>query len=72
MCDFKDERTVQVCDVAIDHVRRVVHAEFGDKVRYTTLDGEGTLVRADADVDADAFGERARAAIAAAQQNSGQ
>jgi hypothetical protein len=34
MCRFKDERTVEVCDVAIANVRREVDAAFAGKTRY--------------------------------------
>ena len=67
MCSFKDDRSVQVCDLAIGHVRADVQKTFGDIVQFTSLEGGGTLVRADRDVDPDVFGERTRAAIAAAQ-----
>ncbi len=67
MCTFSDDRTVQVCDLAIGHVRDAMHETFGDTVRFTALEGGGTLVQADRDVDPDVFGERTRAAIAAAQ-----
>ena len=58
MCTFKDERTVQICDVATGHVRQAVEESFGDQVRCTALESGGTLVQADPDVDANAFGER--------------
>jgi hypothetical protein len=68
MCTFKDERTVQVCDVAIEQVRHELQASFGEKVHYTHVAGEGTIVQASEDVDATLFNTRAQAAIAAAQQ----
>jgi hypothetical protein len=43
---------------------------FGDQVAYVHLDGEGTLVRAAPEVDAELFDARARTAIAAAQQGT--
>jgi len=67
MCTFKDERTVQVCDLAISQVRQAVEEAFGDLVRCTALESGGTLVQVESGVDSEAFGERARAAIAAAQ-----
>ena len=67
MCSFRDDRTVQVCDLAIGHVRETVKESFGDSVRCTPIEGGGTLVEADSDVDPEIFGERTRAAIAAAQ-----
>lgn len=70
MCTFKDERNVLVCDVAIGHVRREVEALFGRAVRLAPIEGEGTLVTADATVSADEFATVTRAAIAAAQDVS--
>ena len=70
MCTFNDERTVQGCDAAIRQVRQVLTESFGDQVAYVHLDGEGTLVRAVPEVDAELFDARARAAIAAAQQGT--
>ena len=70
MCTFHDERTLQVCDQAIGQVRAAVAATFGDAVTCTHLEGEGTLVQAGADVDVALFGERTRAAIAAAQDTA--
>jgi hypothetical protein len=67
MCTFRDEATVQVCDVAIGHVREAVATTFGDAVSCTALDEGGTLVQAASGVDLEVFGERTRAAIAAAQ-----
>jgi hypothetical protein len=67
MCTFRDERTVQVCDMAIGQVRQEVKATFGDAVICTHVEGGGTLVQAGPDVDPKLFGERTRAAIAAAQ-----
>jgi hypothetical protein len=48
----------------------VLTESFGDQVAYVHLDGEGTLVRAVPEVDAELFDARARAAIAAAQQGT--
>jgi hypothetical protein len=67
MCTFRDELNVQVCDVAIGHVREVVEATFGDAVSCTALQGGGTLVHAEQGVDMELFGARTREAIAAAQ-----
>jgi hypothetical protein len=66
MCTFKDERTVEVCDVAIARVKQELDAAFAGKIRYTHVDWQPTLVEAPADVDAEAFAARARSAIAAA------
>ena len=65
MCTFKTERTVLVCDVAINQVRERLKAAFDAEVRYTVVDGEGTLVEAAPGSDAERFTETARAAIAA-------
>ena len=67
MCTFRGDRTVQVCDLAIGHVRETAKESFGDSVRCTPIEGGGTLVEADIDVDPEMFGERTRAAIAAAE-----
>lgn len=68
MCTFKDERTVLVCDVAIGHVRRNLEKTFGNRVRYTPVEGQGTLVEAEGNVDGRPFTAIARAAIAEAQK----
>jgi hypothetical protein len=70
MCTFRDERTVEVCDVAIAHVRREMDAAFAGNIRYTHVDGRPTLVEAAPNVDAAAFQARSRAAIAAAQSGA--
>jgi len=67
MCTFKDERTVLVCDVAIGRVKEDLGATFDDGVRYTVVDGTGTLVEVGQDVDAARFTALARKAIAQAQ-----
>jgi hypothetical protein len=66
MCTFKDERTVLVCDVAIGRVKEDLGATFDDGVRYTVVDGTGTLVEVGQDVDAARFTALARKAIAQA------
>lgn len=68
MCTFKNERTVLVCDVAIGRVRQELVKAFGDRVRCTPIDGEGTLVEVAPDVDGHQFTDLARAAIDAAQR----
>jgi hypothetical protein len=70
MCTFHDERTVQVCDLAIANVRAVVQATFGAAVTCTPRDGAGTFVQAGSGVDLTLFGEQTRAAIAAAQRSA--
>jgi hypothetical protein len=67
MCTFRDERTIQVCDVAIGRVREAVKETFGDTVRFTALEGGATLLEADTDLDPKVFGECTRAAITAAR-----
>lgn len=62
---------MMVCDVAIGHVRRGMRAAFGDKVVYTTVEGQGTLVEAEGDVEAQRFTQLAQAAIARAQAAQG-
>jgi hypothetical protein len=68
MCTFKDERTVLVCDVAIGRVRAAIDATVTarDSVRYTVVDGQGTLVEAEHGVDVQQFTVATQAAIAAA------
>jgi hypothetical protein len=68
MCTFRDERTVLVCDPAIDRVRAAVGTAFADAVRFTHVDGEPTLVEAHDSVDAGRFGELVRVAIATSQE----
>lgn len=67
MCPFKDEQTVQVCDVAIDRVRERLQEAFGEAVEYTAVNGQGTLVQASPTVDPAQFQSVTREAIAQAQ-----
>jgi hypothetical protein len=67
VCTFEDERSVVVCDVAIERVRRDVDLVFGAEVRYTAVEGEGTRVAAAENIDAEAFATHMRKAIVAAQ-----
>lgn len=69
MCTFHGERKVQVCDVAIGHVMAELAADFGGgTVRYTHMEGEGTLVEAvDESVDAACFQQLVRNGMAAAE-----
>jgi hypothetical protein len=69
MCTFQSERAVLVCDEAIGRVRRDVTGVLGKRVRFTPVEGQGTLVQADQMVDFEVFGAVARAAIAAAQES---
>jgi hypothetical protein len=70
MCTFKSKREVLVCDVAIGRVREDVTAAFGARVRYTPVEGQGTLIEAEPDIDADQFNALTREAIAAVQASS--
>jgi hypothetical protein len=70
MCTFENEKNVLVCDLAIRQVRKAVTEAFGDAVQFTPVDGQGTRVEARPSVDQAAFQAVARAAIAAAQQES--
>jgi hypothetical protein len=63
MCTYQGNRRVLVCDVAIARVRQEVSAAFGTRVRYTPVDGRGTLVEAEPGVDADQFTALMREAI---------
>jgi hypothetical protein len=63
MCTFKDERTVEVCDVAIERVRQTIDPVFGGQVRYTHVDGRPTLVEAMSGVDGEVFAAQVRSAI---------
>jgi len=44
MCTFNGDREAKVCDVAIGSVKAALAAGLGDTVRYTHLEGEGTLI----------------------------
>ena len=70
MCTFKDERTVQVCDVAIEKVRGTLDAAFGNDVSFTHVEGGGTLIKAAAFVDSEGFSKLAREAIASAEREA--
>ena len=67
MCTFEDDRTVQVCDVAITAVRTALDKRFAGSVSYIHADGEPTRVVAGAEVSSSDFRSHAEAAIAAAQ-----
>ena len=70
MCTTKNEREVMVCDVSIERVRQDLEAALPARVRYTHVDGVGTLVAADTSVDSERFQAVVQAAIAAAQSAS--
>lgn len=55
MCKQLDERRAMVCDVAIGKVRQATTDEFGGHVQFTVVEGEGTRVEVDQDVDFDRF-----------------
>ncbi len=67
MCTFNHEAAVTVCDVAIDRVRSDLEDTFPGGVRFTHLEGAGTLVEADSDLEPAQFGIVIKAAIARAQ-----
>lgn len=69
MCTFKDQQHVLVCDVAIGQVRASLTAVFGEAIRYTSVEGQGTLVQAPPSVAGEPFLALTRAAIDQAQQN---
>jgi hypothetical protein len=55
MCRYLDERHAMVCDVAIGRVREATTDQFGRHVRFTLVEGEGTRVEVDDDIDFDQF-----------------
>jgi hypothetical protein len=68
MCTFHSDTEVQVCDVAIPHVKARLAADLGGAVRYTHLEGEGTLVQVVEDgVDPELFEKLVRNGMAAAE-----
>jgi hypothetical protein len=71
VCTVRDQRAVLVCDVAIDKVRQEVAAAFGDRVSFTHVDFQPTLVEATPEVDAERFIAIVLAASAAAQSPLG-
>ena len=68
MCTFHSETQVQVCDVAIPHVKSRLAAGLGGSVRYTHMEGEGTMVEAVGEVDPQLFEKLVRNGMAAAEQ----
>jgi hypothetical protein len=71
VCTVKDKRAVLVCDLALARVRQEVAAAFGDRVSFTHVDFQPTLVEATPDVDAERFIAIVLAASAAAQSPLG-
>ena len=68
MCTFHSETEVQVCDVAIPHVKAQLAGE-GDAVKFTHLEGEGTLVQVvGSGVDPEQFEKLVRNGMAAAEK----
>lgn len=67
MCTFNHEAAVTVCDVAIDRVRSDLEHAVPGAVRFTHIEGEGTLVEPGADVERGQFGTVINAAISRAQ-----
>lgn len=67
MCTFNHEAAVTVCDVAIDRVRSDLEDASPGAIRVTLLEGAGTLVEADADLEPARFGIVIKAGIARAQ-----
>ncbi|HEX2053071.1 MAG TPA: hypothetical protein VHJ78_05000 [Actinomycetota bacterium] len=68
MCTFHEETKVQVCDVAIGHVKSELASGLDAPVRYTHMEGEGTMVEAVGEgVDAARFQELVRNGMAAAE-----
>ena len=55
MCTFHDDRTVMVCDSIRDRMRAGLGAEFGDRVGFTHVDYQGTLVEAQDGVETERF-----------------
>ena len=67
MCTFHSDTEVQVCDVAIGHVKAELRGQ-DFAIRYTHLEGEGTLIQVVGDgVDPDLFEKLVRNGMAAAE-----
>lgn len=67
MCTFQSDGAIMVCDVAIESVRSQLKA-VGQAAEYTTVAGQGTLVRAASGVDTGRFGIIVQATIRVANQ----
>jgi hypothetical protein len=67
MCAVESERSVVVCDIAIQRVREALTTALPHGITYRVVEGRGTRVDADATVDADQFAALVQQAIAAAQ-----
>lgn len=69
MCTFHSDTEVQVCDVAIPHVKAQLAGE-GDAVKFTHLEGEGTLVQVvRSGVAPEVFGRLVRNGMAKAESS---
>jgi hypothetical protein len=55
--------------VAIGSVRAALTTRFGTRIQLTPIAYQGTLIEADATVDASEFAQAARRAIAAAEDS---
>jgi hypothetical protein len=53
-----------VCDVAIGDVKDLLTADLGETIKYTPVDGQGTLLEAAAAIDVNRFEELVRTGIA--------
>lgn len=67
MCTFNHETAVTVCDVAIGPVRSNLEEAFPGAIRFTHLEGAGTLVEADSDLEPVRFAAVVKRAIAQAE-----
>ena len=67
MCTLEDDRTVQVCDIAIGSVRAELECKFAGSLTYVHRDGEPTRIVAGGGVSAAEFRSSAERAIARAQ-----
>ncbi len=54
MCEMRDERSLTVCDVAVERYRTAMAERLGDAVTFTHVDYQPTLVEC---VDASRLGE---------------
>ena len=67
MCTFENDRTVEVCDVAIGAVRKALEEQFFGSVTFAHRDGAPTLVSAAPGIPAAHFRSTAERVIAAVQ-----
>ena len=66
MCTFRSDQEIMVCDIAIERVRARLQ-EAAQRAQFTTVHGQGTLVRANGG-DTARFEDVVRAAIQIANQ----